>query len=610
MEITPFQGFYSYQPIIADIPSAPVMSGADVSASLTDQKKAADNKVDKSGLGGLSKEMIGLLLEKGLPNDVQAYLISMEKAIENAYNPVTGKPNLAAYQLLIPKLNEIVGNYNEYKKAEDVLVSKNAVNDYAMSPDGRVLVMYLNDDKPVQQWMDYSELQEQFKGNMSQIHIVTNGELLKERAKNISYAFDQDVLTIIKGATGMQEITKYIKETLPTLGKTTNEVTYQQGGAVTASQEFQESVQALQDLVSGGTKYHLKETNQANQAALALNYIMGSMPDKMQQLLKFKAAKTGQTAAALVESYIGAGLNSERSESIVQGTQKKSDGSMKMNEAMQWLEGMGIRKTVSFQKGTSDAFGVTSNSLPVRVNGSDAATLITLDTINKSEFQGVLDLSQASAADVHIPAANTHDVVVQSGDLYKMDLPIDQQYYHATGMIKPDFSWLPKIQEAEILIKRQKCENDPDAINKIYQDLGLPIKYTEDGKTLTSEFYTFGVMNGYIPANIFGDNITFDKDFVQKITNEREIQNLLGTINRNLDENQEPLSLSKFGWGDHPIYATNIYIPVRYDVFNAMAGNVAPTISQAQQLYQKQQLHNVKEQAAQGFVSGGYPTDE
>lgn len=607
MEITPFQGFASYQPLIADIPSAPYSTGADISVSKNDSKKETKDK----GIGGLSESMINRLMDHGLKSDVESFLYRMGDAINHAYDPVTGQPDLAAYMLLIPELTQIKNNHDEYKEARQQLLNKKAINDYAMTPDGAVCVAYLDDNQQmIQRWMSVPDVLSQFKDNMGSIHILTNGELAKYRSENIQMAFNQDIVNILAGATGMQDITNYLKESLPHLGESSLKVTTQ-SEAIAHSSEFQDSVNALQSLLTG-SKMTEEHTNQQGQAALALNYLINTMPDNMRAQLQLRAARTGQTAASIIESYIGSTLKTVDSYTTTgnTGTKTKAGGTggdIKMNEAMLWLNDRGFQRPISIQKGTSDALGLVATCMPIK---NSQGNLITVSDLNASEFAGVLDLSSASAADNIIPTAALPNVVVQSNALYKVDLPIDIYYLNTFGIIKPDLQWLPKIELAEQQGRENGCLDNPEAMNAIYQELGIPLKYVDGEKKLTAQYYTFGVLNGYVPSNIFDANTVLDEDFIKEVTNEVEINNVLGVVNKNIDESQPNFDFgTNTAWYQRSgkLYSTDIFIPVRSDVFNAMVGgSQLPTVSQANQLSRLQAEHNVKTEVKKQFTPGGY----
>lgn len=609
MNVTQFEGFNSFQPLVS--------TGAAGAYATNASDYGDDQTKSKSGdtsLGGLDSKMVEWLYKQGgLTSDVQKFLTDMQFAIDNAYNPVSGKPNLGMYKLLIPQLNQIREEKEAFKKAEEVLIQKNAINDYAITSDGRIFALWEEDGKLQQDWItskDYmSKLQEG-----QRIRILTNGELAKYRRNDISQAFNSDISVILQGATGMEDIIKFIKQSAPQIGKTTQEQTVQQGQGVSQQTiALQESAQVLTDMLNG-VKVSQKDTSSQNQAALALNYLMGTMPTNMRVLLDLKAADTNQTAMSLIESYIGAGLNEEHSTYISQQGDKKTAAQqakegiskMKMSAPMQWLAGLGQRDIVTIQKGTIDGLALSANNLALKINNKNVG-LIPLDQVGYSDFGDVLDMSQVSTAGMMVAEPNTKDIVVQGGALYKMELPYDVNFYNQTGQYKPDFEFLPKIREAEKIIREKKIDpKDYKSINEVYRSQNIPVKYEESGnRSLTAQYKTFGVMNGYVNDIAFGDDHEDpDISYIKELKDKNLINNIMAVLNEGKSEDDRK-SFSFSFWGADTMYETTIFIPVKENYFNALASSDI-TISQANDYLEP--LQHSRDAAKQyNFVSGGMP---
>ena len=100
--------FVSWQPI----PSTPVApEDSDVTSSTTSSSSSSDE-------GMLSKEMIKLLMENGLPSDVAAFTQSLNQLYNDPVYRMTGQLNTGAlssqYLGMLSNLNKIKRNIYKY----------------------------------------------------------------------------------------------------------------------------------------------------------------------------------------------------------------------------------------------------------------------------------------------------------------------------------------------------------------------------------------------------------------------------------------------------------------------------------------------------------------
>ena len=51
--------------------------------------------------------MVKWLYKEGLPSDVESFLHDLSFAINNAYNPISGKAILSPFKLMLPRLADI-----------------------------------------------------------------------------------------------------------------------------------------------------------------------------------------------------------------------------------------------------------------------------------------------------------------------------------------------------------------------------------------------------------------------------------------------------------------------------------------------------------------------
>lgn len=595
-----FGGFNSYTPIVPTGPAAPYTAAG--SAKESDSESSSSKG---TSLGGLDSKMVEWLYKEGLASDVESFLVDMEYAINHAYNPITGKPNLGMYQLMLPKLADIKNQKEQFSKAMDELRSKDALGEYALTQDGSLIVKDANGQIATRK---YTELVEGDR-------VITNGDLAKTRMQDKQAAWNMDITNILANGTSVQAITQYLNDAVKKLGATSMESIQEYPNV--QQQQLQQGIGQLQNVVNGTIKVEQMNSTQQEQYKMALNYLLSTLPGNMRMLLDIKGAENKMSADQLVQSWLGAQVSQSGKQSQTLsgfsstnangGSGGGKDDSDKMSEASQWLNGLGERGRFIIQKGTKDALAVPANVMSIQ-NSNGNIGITTLDHVGNSEFGGMLDLHSVSMGDSIIPFSNLGDILVDGNGLYKMELPYDVAAYQNTGVIKPDLSWLPKIQEAERQIDKLKCRDDVNKMNEIYEGLGIPVKYQDGRKTLTAQYRIFGVLNGYTTNNVFGDDeFSIDKDYVKEITNENTIQNIMNMINKGAgSDNEKTFNNSYLSWNKDHMYESAVFIPVRNNYFNSIAGQSnLPTINDA--LFNKEPLQQQRDRLANARITGEKP---
>jgi hypothetical protein len=104
------------------------------------------------------------------------------------------------------------------------------------------------------------------------------------------------------------------------------------------------------------------------------------------------------------------------------------------------------------------------------------------------------------------------NVQIDSTNLYVMNLPIDKN--SIDGTIKPDLSWMSKIEEIDKIIREQKI-TDINKINLLYEEAGLPILINDNGELNTKDYCKFGVLNGHALNTAFKDLDLLDNTVVE-----------------------------------------------------------------------------------------------
>ena len=557
--------YLTYVPVIPAPNSAPYLGTSDQKETKSDNKGVS--------LGGLDSEMVKWLYKEGLPSDVESFLHDLSFAINNAYNPISGKAILSPFKLMLPRLADIKHQKEMFTKAYDKLLDKDALNEIALTANGRLVVVTKDGRTDTKLFTDLQE------GDV----VLTNGDLARTRSQDKSAAWDTNLINIMANGTSIQDITEHLNNSIKTLGKTTVERIQE------LPKEEQQKYQGLgqiQKIMNGTIKYEELNENQQIQYQMALNWLKATLPKNMQTLLDIKGAQLNMSSDNLIAQWLGMQTSTKVKQSQTlsgsgNGSGSGKDNSTKLPEALQWLYGLGERSTFIIQTNTKDGFILPATVGAIQdSNGNIGIT--TLKKVSESKFGGMLNLGQVTIANQLIPIANLSDVIVDGNNLYKMELPYDELEYSINKVYKPDLDLFARIQEAEAEVTKQKAWDDPDKINEIYQSKQLPIKYQNGTKNLTARYKTFGVLNAYTTQKVFGnEDLDIDLTYVKTIEDENTIQNIMNAVNTGLSDSEK----KEFndGWfNSDTMYQTTVFIPVRNNYFNANSGNSnLPTTNEA-----------------------------
>lgn len=553
--------------------------------------------------GGLSnKEIFSMIKDrfKGLPSDQQAVMAKLAPifAPTNIWDPSTTASTESKYLQALNAIANLDFNKEQYDTVYKHLQEKGGLNEVAID-GGRV---YVTDGK------NYKLMAPQ-EAKQSGLYIVTNANLLYERANNVALAMNNDILRVANNGTSQEQITDYIQKCIQNLGVTnTNETLY---ANVTAGQmlkglsDFQKAVQesgnydaSLHDLYSG--KYMTKDS--VEQAKQALNYIYSTLPMNMKTLLKMQ---TNNGTDAEAREMIGALIISKTSpekeftlkkEALASDKEEKENSITKMAldpvSMLQAGYGQKNQFTIQTGAGVNNGIEVPTVSMPI-TQGGKALGVTTLANVASSDYAGYLDFRNAFMGDVQIPQAGMQNIAVDATALYTAYLPVDIQYFNKTNKIRPDIAMLGRYKQAQEEIK-QSGTKDPAKINAIYQQHNLPIMYSPNGDVLTN-YTKFAVINGTALDNAFNEDADF-ADYLTETSDKNQIANTLSILNKDRGEknkveyDEKSMFDSIFGTKYTHVYQGTIFMPINDDYFTAVAATGKyPTAKQAETIEAKQQ---------------------
>lgn len=559
-------------------------------------KAAAETKSKKEDKDDLtSKDVLQLLKDMdGLPSDMALIVDSLKNfELQDQMDPLglASSSNIASrYISLINKIKVAKFNREEYNNAFNQLKGNGGLNELAVTSEG--LLIGTNKDGDFKYFSpDAVNNKEHAKEGYS---LLTNSNLLYMRANSTDAAFNHRLTTQAQNGIGMEVITENINKIIQGLGssKESEEGFVKMGskGQIKEGLKYLQKVAAevgdnsINQNMSVADYYqagYLTE-DQAKQAEIALQYIFRALPENAKSLLKVKGG-SDKGAEAIVRSLVTSKTSTDVQFKATPKKMTKSSSSsgesdgvdkLKLSPVQMMQVGYTDHQAVTIQKGTKYAMQVNAQVLPITDVNKKLLGVTTLDKVAESTFGGALDMNNVTMGNQLIDPQALQNVQIDSTNLYVMNLPIDRN--SIDGTIKPDLSWMQKIEAIDQTIRQQGI-TDINQINALYQEAGLPVLMDSNGQLNTRDYCKFGVLNGHALNSAFKDLDLLDNT-VNEIDNEDQINNILSILNKNrnekdrIDFDSESWMDSIFGTDHDSIYEGTIYIPVRTNAFTGMIG--------------------------------------
>ena len=257
------------------------------------KSSGSDGKITEKDLyTGLYKT----IAEQGLQSDTAAIIQSLQTELFNdsLLDPFGDTSDLSnKYLKALSYVNMAKGNQKEYDEAYQLAVSKDSLQENAVTTDGKLVVKTQNGEIT-------TISPEEYRKNQNRYQALTNGNLLAERNMNPKYAFQNGLLQTVKNGTSSKEIYAAINTAIQGLGNSSNDIygytsvqqqQIQKGISLIQTAALKYGPQAVLDMVStdGLYKVGIKDKNQQNQVQLALDSLFQMLSPAQQTLLKVKS---------------------------------------------------------------------------------------------------------------------------------------------------------------------------------------------------------------------------------------------------------------------------------------------------------------------------------
>lgn len=594
-------------PYLAYNPFVPQSTGTVQTTTQTTQTtKSSDSNELKD------KDLLNMLKEiDGLPNDMQIVISN----IQNMYQLQSLVPNSSTNKSLVNMYlgalykTKVAGyNKKEYDNAYQIVKNNKGLSEFAITDNGSLVVQ----NRETGQFstiniQEYLANPEAFNSSVSKYAVQTNSNLLYWRAHSKNQAFNNGVFSIVENGIGLEKVAELVNSNLNNLGKSETSKPfsfYSQNGQIVAGADILKELQkqGVNTTLDGLYEGKVISETQREQALAALNYLYSILPKNAQTLLQIKAVQNGlgdannpqQAAKALLGQLI---MSKESTKFNIELDFKgayNADGSSKSdsdgksdfdkinyNAAGQFVMGVGYASQFTFQDGTNDGATVYSTEMPVTKNNQPIGRS-TIQDLTTSDFSGVLDFNNVTMGGLTISPTGLSRVITDDGAAHSIDMVIDTKALQS-GVIKPDLRYFKKKEQADNYIRENNIDaKNYEAVNKVYQQYGLPVKYTEDGKLNVQAYARFAVFNGEATNTAFSttqdSDITFN-DYLRELTDQEEA-NVIADLKKidskfSYDSKSWWDSISPFWNGHDSIYKGTIWIPVKAHMLNAMASQSA-----------------------------------
>ena len=548
-------------------------------ASTTKNSSSASEKVGLKDLLNLAKEL------KGLPIDSDV----VTKQIYSIYNnmdlyadgELDTSQLVSAYLQTLRSVRQAQFNQEQYNEAKKQALAKDGLGEIAVDKYGNVFVQ----DKETGN-MGRMSIEEYKQLDKNKYEILTNSNLLYYRANSPEFAFKNDILCIVENGVGISEITKHLLQVASNLGtNSVRDARYQ----TPQSEEISEGLRVLQEAEKKNIKLDELSSNQKAQAEYALKYLWAALPENEKTVLKYKSDGTEKGATDLIQTLIFS-RTSQKDSANESASGKSGSGSgssegngevgddakgKEMDPVTGFIIGMGYSEEITLNPGTSYQYKVQGRFAPITDHaGNILGQYSTLQDVTSSSFAGILDFNNATFGGARIESFNR--AFLENGDAISVDLPIDISYLNRTGIIRPDFTLLGKIEQLNAAYKSGEVDpNNMEQVNRKCEELQLPPMYSklnENGipELDQSRYARFAKINILADENAFAEGQEPSLGLVGEVSDKRRdtFKEYMKTKDKNYSLDEDFLF---FGGGDD-LYEGSVYIPIRRDIIAASYG--------------------------------------
>ena len=554
----------------------PVALGGETTTSSQYDTSSTNSSSEKEGQD-LLKELFKALQVEGLPSDVNGIFQSMNNLMSRraAFGQELSTEDIASmYLQSMQQINNIKFSKAQFDAASKSANDKDAIQEFAVDSYGRLAVQDKEGNISFKKWND-------IKDKLDKYNPLTNNDLLNLRAYSPDQAFNSRILEVVNNGIGVSKIADFLKSQLPRLGSSEQTI---EGYTKQDSNMIKAGLQLLKDAPAGDYKMTQYSKDQQKQAQMALSYLASILPNNMKSVLQVHADVQGISTKDMLQTLIGSQMSEESRiefDAVTGKAAKDANGNSKSGNgtdtpaSVQFLLGNGYSEMIDFNIGNSQSirvlgrFGILQDKEKNNLGqGSN------LQDVSKSQFGPILDLDKATFGGSRLNSNGYSHIILNNSDCIGVDLPVKKDI---SGNYVPNFQQLSLIEKAEEQIQNNKI-TDPQRINKIYRDLGLPDKFDSNGNIIPQNYRRFAGIQVILDSKALKGGTPINVNEISEANDEERelfIEQMQKDGNKDYDLSDGILWSS---WGRDKLYKGTIFVPVREDI-------------------------------VAGYTSGGYPLD-
>lgn len=581
----------SYTPVNQAKEAPPQQMASEDAESKKAKKSSDDEKGDLT-----KKDFYNMLKEvDGLPNDTTRIFHNITQMLEwqELYEgtPLSNNNLASMYLRILQQIKNAKFNKVEYDHSYEISKSKDALPEIAITPFGKLVVQ---DAKG--QLKEVSV--EEFHKNRDSFVPITNSQLLTMRSQDPRMVFNNKILQTVENGIGMSAVQELIKKASVQLG-TSKEG---QEGYVNTNPQVSQGLEFLKDAAAKGAnpngmsiadlyKASYLTSQQAQQAQLAIQYILNMLPVNARTLLEFKTGSAKGVEALIVSNIMSQvntdfqfKLDSESSKSKSSkgsGSDDTNDDAGKLSPVARAVLGDGEQSTLLFSPEMGNLglrVNVTTN--PIVDPEGNPMGQITMDKLLKSGYDGALDSRNATMGGQVINTIQFSKVFIEDGKINMAEWIIDP-VQAKSGIIAPDLNLLEKQKVIQQKIKDQRLDpskpQDIEKINKLYTSANLPIKYNKDGSVNYSNYRRFAMFQTVTSSLAFKHPDQLIRNKWATELDEDETDTALESFATATGKKVDDIEFDKNNWydfnGHDSMYRGIVFMPVTSNMLAAMGGD-------------------------------------
>lgn len=458
---------------------------------------ATEESTPEKITGTVTKEIVDVLKENGIPSDVDNFL-------QQANSFLTRSSSLSKSSLfggtdenhtindlirIQSMANKVKFNKELYDSSVERLSSENSWGEVAIDDRGK---MYVYSEDNGIELIDPNK----YYQNADKYSALTNSQLLALRENNPEMSFNQGILQNLKNSVGMQTITNYLKQIIKDFGTNTVE-----GYTTKDRNSIEEGFRALMmNGPDGYYKFTNKDQGTINQDInMALNYLKNAMSPNMLQLLRAKTAAEGGNPNSSQDVYkllgmalaehtsVSRSVNFDKTATDSGSGSGKSSTQKKTETTIPEVISRGYQapiQNIEINPKGSD-FSIYAKAQfygpPKDRHGDQIPQTNLQQLLGKSVLGSIVDKNSVSFGSTPVDSTDL-DLIVWDGTSQMARIAALPYKILSSGSYVPDFEVIDKYQELS-----EKIEKYPNATpqekNSWASELGVYIDYdSETGK--------------------------------------------------------------------------------------------------------------------------------